>query len=89
VKDASPPADQIPEPASKPVAPKVPKEPRKARRVTEPAKLKPLTIHLSEGLLKKLKVAAVLKGVSVSSLVETYATAELKSDLKKLAMQLD
>ena len=50
---------------------------------------KPLTVMLSEDLLRRLKVIAVLKDTSVSEIVAEHIGAIVRRDRKKAIAKLD
>jgi hypothetical protein len=53
---------------------------------TEPTK--PITISLSEDILKKLRIIAIVKGSSVTALVAEAASSVVRKELKKALAKL-
>lgn len=50
---------------------------------------RPLTVMVSEDLLRRLKVIAVLKDASVSEIVAEHLETVVRRDLKKLLVKLE
>ena len=50
---------------------------------------RPVTITLSEGTLRKLKIVAIMKDTTVSDLLAEAAAALVKRDLRKVLGKLD
>lgn len=54
---------------------------------TEPTK--PVTIVLAEDLVRKLKLIAVMKDASISTVIEGYVAKLVKADIKKMIGKLE
>lgn len=50
---------------------------------------KPLTVVLAEDLVRKLKLIAVMKDVSISTVIEGYVAKLVKADIKKMIGKLE
>jgi hypothetical protein len=65
-----------------------PEKPEARETTTTGGATRPLTVNISEDLLRKLRVVAVLKDESMSSLVEGYLAGQVRRDLKRLMGKL-
>ena len=50
---------------------------------------KPLTVTVPDALLKRLRVVAVLREQTISEVVVSYVSSQVRRDLKKLSSKLD
>lgn len=50
---------------------------------------KPLTVVLAEELVKKLKIVALMKDMSISTVIEGYVAKLVKADIKKMIGKLE
>jgi len=50
---------------------------------------RPVTVLLAEDLVRKLKVIAVMRDASISTVIEGYVAKAVKADIKKAIGKLD